>query len=48
MENNEKNHYASGASAIGIITAKKYVDNSAIKTMNITLKLTCSSNGKLK
>ena len=44
----KKNHYASGASAIGIITAKKYVDNSAIKTMNITLKLTCSSNGKLK
>ena len=42
------NHYASGSSAIGQVTAKKYIDGSAVQTINANLKLTCTASGKLK
>lgn len=44
----KSNHYASGSSAIGQVTAKKYIDGSAVQTINANLKLTCTASGKLK
>ena len=44
----KSNHYASGSSAIGQVTGKKYIDGSAVQTINANLKLTCTASGKLK
>ena len=44
----DKTSHASGNSAVGEVTTKRYMQGVVMQTVNRTLKLTCTASGKLK
>ena len=44
----DKTSHASGNSAVGEVTTKRYMKGVVMQTVNRILKLTCTASGKLK